>query len=268
MDDLARFSALDRRLLDRLSTRIEPFEHGFAFLDEEYRDRYDSNFLLADQRLEVVTAEALHEAAERILGGSGYRHREIVVRDDRVGEQLGPGLAERGYAAQRNVTMVHRRDPDRRSELVAEEGSFTDVTSLLHEVYRREPWTTSKDMVRAFTQQHAKYERVIGARFFFTRLDGALAGICELYVNGRDAQVENVSTLEEFRGRGVARATVTRAVEAAREAGAEHVFIVADEADWPKDLYVRLGFDRIGRTWQFIRWPEGIGPPQSAGAPG
>jgi predicted N-acetyltransferase YhbS len=61
-------------------------------------------------------------------------------------------------------------------------------------------------------------------------------------VDGLDAQVENVDTLEEFRGRGVARSVVLRAVEAARDADAEHVFIVADDADWPRDLYARLGF--------------------------
>jgi ribosomal protein S18 acetylase RimI-like enzyme len=77
-------------------------------------------------------------------------------------------------------------------------------------------------------------------------------------VDGLDAQVENVDTLEEFRGRGVARSVVLRAVEAARDADAEHVFIVADDADWPRELYARLGFDRVGRTRQFTRWGEGF----------
>ena len=43
----------------------------------------------------------------------------------------------------------------------------------------------------------------------------------------------------------------------AREAGTRHVLIVADEDDWPKELYERVGFDRIGRTWLFIREPKG-----------
>ena len=75
-------------------------------------------------------------------------------------------------------------------------------------------------------------------------------------MDGPDAQLENVDTLEEFRSRGIARAVVLRAIQAAREAGVEHVFIVADEAGWPGKLYQRLGFDRVGRTWQFTRWPK------------
>ena len=33
----------------------------------------------------------------------------------------------------------------------------------------------------------------------------------------------------------------------------ELVFIVGDEDDWPKDLYVRMGFRPIGRTWTCLR---------------
>lgn len=261
MNELTRFFALERRLLERLSTRIESFEHGIAFLDEEFRDRYDSNFLLVDQPPEGVPAAALLEAADRILGGASFPHREVAVRDDRHGERLAPAFAEHRYTVERNIVMAHRRSADRGPDLLTEELSFAEVRPLLHEMYRRQPWTTSEETVRAFTDQHGKFERVIGARFFAVRFDTTLAGCCELYLDGLDAQVENVGTLEEVRRRGVARTVVLRAVEAARVAGAQHVFIVADEADWPMELYGRLGFVRLGRTWQFTRWPERVPQP-------
>lgn len=256
MDALARSFGLERRLLERLSTRTEPFEHGVAYFDEEYRERYKSNFLLADRRLDGVSADALLDAAEGILGGAGYEHREVVVSDDRHGERFAPTFAEHEYTVARYVTMVHRRAPDREAGLTVEELSFAGVRSLILEMYRRES-DLSDETVRLFTDQHGKYERVIGARFFAARVDGELAGDCELWVDGPDALVENVGTLDEHRGRGVCRAVVLRAVEAARGVGAPNVFIVADDGDWPKDLFARLGFDRIGRTWQFIRWPKG-----------
>lgn len=108
----------------------------------------------------------------------------------------------------------------------------------------------------SFTEQQGKKERTIGARFFVGMVDGQRAGNCELYLDGRDAQVEDVGTLERFRGRGVARSVVLRAVAAARESGASKVFIVADEGDWPKYLYGRLGFDQIGRCGDFLLLPS------------
>ena len=49
MDELTRSFEFERRWFERLSTRLEQFEFGVAYLDEEYRQRYFSNFLLADK---------------------------------------------------------------------------------------------------------------------------------------------------------------------------------------------------------------------------
>jgi predicted GNAT family acetyltransferase len=83
-------------------------------------------------------------------------------------------------------------------------------------------------------------------RFFAVELDGEVVSYSDLYVNGADAQVEDVGTLPEQRNRGHATAVVLGAIAAAREAGAEFVFLVADAHDWPKELYGRLGFDEVG----------------------
>jgi hypothetical protein len=40
MDELTRAFEFERRRLERLSTRLERFEFGVAYLDEEYRQRY------------------------------------------------------------------------------------------------------------------------------------------------------------------------------------------------------------------------------------
>ena len=51
-----------------------------------------------------------------------------------------------------------------------------------------------------------------------------------------------------------------RALEEARAGGASLVFLLADLNDWPRRLYERLGFDEIGRTWSFTKWPDGESP--------
>jgi len=60
-----------------------------------------------------------------------------------------------------------------------------------------------------------------------------------------------VATLDAFRRRGVARAMVALATDLARESGAELDWIAADDNDWPKDLYFKLGFRPIGRIFSF-----------------
>ena len=43
---------------------------------------------------------------------------------------------------------------------------------------------------------------------------------------------------------------------ASRAAGHQVTFLWADENDWPKTLYAKLGFDVVGRRWRFRR-PSG-----------
>jgi ribosomal protein S18 acetylase RimI-like enzyme len=83
--------------------------------------------------------------------------------------------------------------------------------------------------------------------------DGRLAAMTMLFSDGRIAQVEDVYAIPEARGRGYGRMLVTRGVELAREAGHELTFIVADDNDWPKQLYRKLGFEPVGRSWLFHR---------------
>ena len=255
VNEIERFFDLDRRLLKRVSTRWEAFEFGVAYLDEECPERYYSSFLLVDAEREDVTADVLVDSAEGILGGADFRHRLIVVNDHRVVERLQPAFAAFGYTVSWDVVMLHRHHPDRDGDVTVEEVPFSEVRAMIREMYIQDP-DVADELADGFTQQQGNRERTVGARFFVGSVDGRRAGNCELYVDGLDAQVENVGTLQQFRGRGVARSVVLRAVAAAREAGARYVFIVTDDDDWPKYLYRRLGFERIGRAGRFLLVPS------------
>jgi predicted GNAT family acetyltransferase len=65
------------------------------------------------------------------------------------------------------------------------------------------------------------------------------------------AQIEDVNTLEPFRGRGLARQVVSFAAREALAGGADLVWLIADDNDWPKELYAKLGFRPVGTFWQF-----------------
>jgi GNAT superfamily N-acetyltransferase len=256
-DDLRRYLAYERRISERLSTRVEPFRHGMAFLDDGYPLRYDSNYLELFEPAPDATFDGLLAEADRILASFG--HREVLVNHEGDGVRLEQAFAAAGWEVERDWLMVLRRQPDRPAALAVEELPFEQVRELIREVNLREHG--DPDAVEMLTDYEAKLERVVGARFFAARVDGTLAGSCELYVEGRDAQVEMVNTLEEHRGRGVARSVVLAAIDAARRGGAERVWIVADELDWPKDLYTKLGFDRVATVWQFRRPTPRATPP-------
>jgi len=254
----ARILAFERDLLARTTARTERFAFGTAYLDERFPLRYDSNLLWAEGPLEGATAAELAAECERVLGGLGLEHRNLVVEDPLAGERLAPGLVALGYSWDRLVTMVHRRRPDRPAAHPAREVGVEEYISILREMLRREPYATSEEVVRQLSE-HRRVFAAAGARFFVAFVGEVAASRCELYLGPGIAQIEDVATLPEHRGRGLARAVVLRALDAARAAGAELVFLNADDEDWPKELYRRLGFDELARWSAFDRhppWPE------------
>jgi GNAT superfamily N-acetyltransferase len=178
-----------------------------------------------------------------------------VVEGEDTGARLVAGLSPRGWLVERDVYMVLRRPRDR----AAAPGLAVEVDAGRHQLaeaagIREEPYGRDEEIVRQLVGMRAALAGAVpAARFFVGRADGVDAAVTTLYSDGATAQVEDVATLRDYRRRGLARATVSAAIDAAVEMGHELVFIVADEDDWPKELYARLGFDPIGRTWAFTR---------------
>jgi ribosomal protein S18 acetylase RimI-like enzyme len=253
-DDLERAIGIERAVQERTSTRIEPFPWGSALFRDDLPQRHYSNFVRIERPLTGVEVDDLVRETDRALEDLGHRQIQVGREDD--GARIALGLAERGYKADHSALLALRRDPDRPGDLDAvDELDFADARPFLVEVYRRELTGSDAALVERFADFRRVVQEAVNGRFFAQRVDGRLAGLCELYLLDGAAQVEHVDTLEEFRGRGVARNVVLRAVNEARVAAADLVVIGADLADWPLELYRRFGFDEIGHSWVFTRAP-------------
>ena len=256
-EDRRRAFAFADRLLRRLSTEVVPLAWGTAYLDTEFPLRWDSNLLWV-RSAGAPSLDELLGTAERVLGGAGLAHRRCVIEDPVLAAQLGVGLMELGWRAEHAVLMVLRGQPDRpRDTGLASRLPYEQVRPLLEEITRRSPWASGEDEIQMLTDHRGKLERRGGATFYAARLDGQLAGCCELYVDGEDAQIESVGTLEEHRNRGVGSAVVLAAAAAARDAGATWIHLYADADDWPQAWYHRLGFEDAGSVRSFTRMPAG-----------
>jgi GNAT superfamily N-acetyltransferase len=92
------------------------------------------------------------------------------------------------------------------------------------------------------------------ARDFAVVEDGKPVSFALLFSDGVTGMIEDVATLDAYRKRGLSRAVVTKALEVSRR---EHdfTFLIADDRDWPKEFYSKLGFDVLGRHFFFLRTP-------------
>ena len=152
------------------------------------------------------------------------------------------------------MVLGELRDVDTRR---VEEFDFEEYSTFATATTQAEPWGKDPEVVRGLGEQDRMLFESVGARFFAIRRYNRLVSGCELYSDGRTAQVEEVGTLERHRGRGLATAIVVAASKEALREGCDLVFLVADDADWPKVMYRRIGFRPLGRTYQFHLPPPG-----------
>ena len=182
---------------------------------------------------------------------TGVDYRQIAVEHQQAGPGLELAFRAAGWKVERDVLMVLSGSADRPADTsVVDDAGEDEVVEMMRRWYEDdEPTPTEVDQLADYGRREG---RALGDRLLGVRGgDGRLAAITKLRSDGRTAQVEDVYTVPEARGRGFARALISRATELAREGGHELVFIVADDDDWPKLLYGRLGFRSAGHLWHF-----------------
>jgi ribosomal protein S18 acetylase RimI-like enzyme len=251
---LERIDAFERDLERRLSTRTERTRFGTAYFHDAFPVRFDSNFVWTDPPLGGVEAEQLAADADDVLGGAGLEHRVIWVADPEQGERLAPAFAALGYDVDRNVVMVHAREPDAWTDDRAEEVDLASAKAMWFLAQSEEPDTSRSD-ARMLADFLDVLVEGADARFYGVHVDGDVVAGAQLMVLDGIAQIEDVVTLAAHRGRGHARAAVLAAVRAARDDGADLVYLAADDEDWPKHMYAKLGFDEAGRSYDFVKKP-------------
>lgn len=240
-------------LADHGGTHEEPFAYGTAMFDERLPRRWDSNYLLVDRLPPTVGAAELAAEAERLQGEAGLRHRKLEVRDEAAGRRLELEFRKLDWTVNRHVLMALHHGPDR----PADGGVVDEVDAEA----LREPraaqlsayeWAADGEVLAQLHEAKALFAERVATRFFAIMDGGRAVSWTDLYLAGDTAQIEDVGTLESYRGRGYARAVVLHAAAEAGRAGADLTFLVADDEDWPKELYRKLGFDELGLVYEFL----------------
>jgi GNAT superfamily N-acetyltransferase len=254
--ELERAIGFEEALRERCAERVVPFRFGRALFNDSFPLVWDLNGLRVDNA-EGATAELLAEEAERLHDVAGHAHRRVTVLDEKAGRRLEPEFRALGWQPDRFLFMAWHGKGERQAPPAdIREVDPSELRPLREEILRAEPWADSAEVVRQVIDSSFLVARTGNARHLAALVEGEVASGADLYSDGRTAQVEDVSTFPAYRGRGLASALVLHAVEEALAARHDFVFLIADAADWPKDLYARLGFAPLGCKWTFLRRPS------------
>ena len=251
---MERITAFCRGVEDRSSTRRVPVDMGTLLLNDDYPFSHAHNMLRVEGPQPSLTAEALDAEAEHLLRDeAGRKHLQVLIEDEASAARLTPALKQLGWSVTPLVYMALRGDrtiaSDRRAELV----DWDVVRPLVQADFRSDPQTSGEEVVRQLTDRREAIARATHLRHVAAPAGGPYASRADLYSDGHTLQIESVVTLSEARNQGLARAVVLEGVRVAREEGHDLIFLVAEEDDWPKALYERLGFEIVGRSTELGR---------------
>jgi GNAT superfamily N-acetyltransferase len=239
-----------RRCLSPVAEEMEPIGPGWVVRTRSLPWVWSLNQLRITEPISFPEMLAL--ADEHL---AGLPHRHVLVEHEATADRLEDAFVSAGWSVERDVLMVLAGPPDR----VADTSEVTELTEeqmliLMGRWIIEERPAISAEAQDQVQERNRRETRALGERRFgFVGRDDAPLAVTKLRVDGTTAWVEDVYTAPEARGRGYARALVTHAVALATSGGSELTFIIADDDDWPKNLYARLGFRPVGRNRAFHR---------------
>jgi ribosomal protein S18 acetylase RimI-like enzyme len=244
VDQFTRAWEFDRELQERGAARVRRFARGAALYTDSLPRVYDCNFVRLDE-VDGLSGADIDALADELQGE--LRHRKVVLPS--AGGQAAEELAARGWSVSRIATMEYAGPAERDGAPPAAE--LVDPRAI------RGARQAALDRDRDLQRQVAAYtERLADAndgRVFAAFADGEVGAFCALFARDGIAEIDEVTTLERHRKRGLGKAVVEAALRTSLAAGSDLTFLNADADDWPRRWYERLGFREVGLRYEVYR---------------
>ncbi|MGY0231912.1 GNAT family N-acetyltransferase [Longispora urticae] len=253
--ELDRSLAFLRAFARRQAERVVDLPYGFGAFDDTFAHSYAHNKLYLD-------GPADPGAVDAVFADAGRAHRLVQVWDGDLAARVGPAFLGAGYEHSATVVMRHTgAEPDRPADpgVVVEVVDVATRTEAARREWRGEMPDAADEVIEQLAGRGAATVRGADQVLFLAvrAPDGEAASRGDLYLDPATgvAQIEDLMTLPAHTGRGYARALLADGLSRARAAGCDLVLVQAEEDDWPRELYARLGYATIGRTHSYLRMP-------------
>lgn len=250
MDPLARALCFTWAVEDATADEVAPIGAGSVLRTPSMPDAWSVNCLRLERALPDHDLEAVATLGDAHLT-TPYLH--VHVEDEATALRLVEQADAAGWKTERELVMALERAPGPVEPDAVREGTLDEVLGLMRAWLLEEdhPASTVAQIVERSRREHA----VVSERLVVAEHDGVPAAMATVRLSDDVAQVEDVYVRSAARGTGLGRAVTAAAARLAADSGAGTVFIVADDRDWPKELYASVGFAPLGRRSQLHRNP-------------
>jgi spore maturation protein CgeE len=89
-----------------------------------------------------------------------------------------------------------------------------------------------------------------GVNAYVAYKNGEIIGCCDLFIHDGVAKIEDFSIIEAYQRKGYGTTLLKTLIGKALEAGCHTVYLTTDEEETARDMYLKLGFSKIGEMKQ------------------
>lgn len=250
MDERAKIRQFEVAIQDRCAERLAPFEWGTATFRLDMPRVHDQNLLRMEHGFGEVSARELAAEADRLQRPAGLSHRKVVIPDAEAGQLLWDDFAALSWRRARHVAMVHRGATQSESRHPVREVESRHLRGARVRAFEEDLGSVASEQVAMSLELIAS---VVTSRAFTVEVDGEPVSWAVLYEETGIGEIDDVVTAGEHRRRGYGRAVVEAATRASLDSGNEITFLIADDEDWPKEMYARMGYETIDTRYEYTR---------------
>lgn len=247
LDALLRFW----RAQDAAFERVDPTWWGAVVSDVRFPHVQEANYARVETR-QPVTLDDLEEPLLASMRRSAAARTHVVLFHAEDQTDLLAQASSRGERLNWDAVMEHVGELPPAPAVPVDEVPFDGRVASAHRASLRWFDINEPDVVDELSTLERTVSVPAGRRWFIVRDGDDPVSFAGLWVLDGVAYLDHVVTFPEARGRGYATALTATALRAARDAGAEATYLLAEPDGAASRMYERLGFRELTRIASWI----------------
>lgn len=227
------------------------------FRDEHLKDMYYHNYTFIKKELSKSELQKIIEEEIRIRQSEKGTYCNVLI-DDLVDSTY---FTELTYNSELSISGYYSYDITRLSELnersdcqIKQVTTDDMVQDILFCDLKHDEETHGKDFCTRRCYRRGKvYLTNEGVNAYVCYYRGKPVGVCDLFIYNGIAKIEDFAVLPEWQRKGFGTTILKKLINIALNENVKIIYLVTDEDETAKDMYLKLGFSKVGyRTDAFF----------------
>lgn len=233
-------------------------KHIIRYTDNELKDMYYHNYTYIRDNMDNDEIKKVIESEISLALNKGEKFCNILL-DYSIDETMLKDLKYKGEVSRNGYYYF---DVTKLQNIRAVEGCSIErvhnmemVEDILYCDLQLDEATLGRDFCTRRCHRRGKvYISDKGVSSYICYHNGARIGNCDLFIHEGVAKIEDFAVTPQHQRKGYGTTILKHLIQIAINEGCNIIYLVTDEDDSAKDMYKKLGFNKVGeRTDLFFR---------------